>query len=140
VYPLGIEVDDGNKPDLLLPVRFEQDGSLRLNASPPEGHLAYLMTSSAHACQAAATAAAEQALANLKSSRPLAALVFADQACAYLLESQLHMLARPVRALLGERVPVIGGCTLGHLRRPYSGAAPKLHQGEVMVAVLAERA
>lgn len=139
VYPLGIETSADRELDLMLPVRFEADGSLRFNSLPSEGCLAYLMTGSAQACLAAAATAAEQAVANLKSERPLAALVFADQACAYLMEGQLDQLADPVRSLLGERVPVIGGCTLGHLQRPYDGTVPNFRQGEVLVAVLAER-
>lgn len=140
IYPLGIEAEDDKELDLHLPIRFEQDGSLRLNAAISEGRLAYLMTSSAQACQAAATVAAEQALANLKASRPLAVLVLADQAYAHLLAGQLRVLAQPVQALFEQQVPVIGACTLGHLQRSFAGAAPKFRQGEVLVAVLAERA
>ena len=138
-YPLGLELDNGKDLEMLLPVRFEADGSLRMHSSPTEGRLAYLMTGSAEACLQAVATAAERALAHLKSARPLVALIFADQAYAYLLDGELDQLTRPVQALLGEEVPLIGGFTLGHLHRPFAGAAPEFHQGEVLVAVLAER-
>jgi hypothetical protein len=138
MYPLGLEPADGKSLTLLSPIAFEPDGSLRLNASPDEGRLGYLMTGSPEVCLQAARQAAERAVEDLGGVAPFAALVFADLAWSYLFEGQPGAVASSVRQVLGE-LPFIGGYTLGHLRRPSAGAAPELRQGEIMVVVLGER-
>ena len=69
LYPLGLEQLDKS---LLLrsPMRVEADGSFRMNAAVPDGSEAYLMVGSLTACQQAATAATEHALAGLDGARP----------------------------------------------------------------------
>lgn len=137
MYPLGLEPVDGKDLDLLSPVRFEADGSLRLNASVEEGRLGFLMTGSPGACLQAARQAAEQALEGLGGAHPLAALVFADLAWSYLFEGQPGAIAGSILEHIGQ-VPYIGAYTMGHLCRPAAGAAPELRQGEIMVVLLAE--
>lgn len=138
MYPLGIEPAEAEHLKLLSAVRFENDGSLRLNSTPEEGQLGYLMTGSLEACSQAARQAAQQALEGLGSASVFAGIIFADLAWRYLYEGQPETLVTAIREVIGE-VPFIGGYTLGHFCRPIPGMAPELRQGEIMVVLLGEK-
>ena len=114
LYPLGLEQLDKS---LLLrsPMRVEADGSFRMNAAVGDGTEAYLLVGSLSACQQAATAATEQALAALEGARPVLALVLADMAWQMLFEAQVGADMAAVQATLGTNIPLAGGYTLGQI-------------------------
>jgi hypothetical protein len=136
LYPLGLEQLDKS---LLLrsPMRVEADGSFRMNAAVPDGSEAYLMVGSLTACQQAATAATEHALAGLDGARPVLALVLADVAWQMLFEAQVGADVAAVQAALGTDVPLAGGYTLGQIV-PRQEASPQLLNQHMVVLVFGE--
>jgi hypothetical protein len=136
LYPLGLEQLDKS---LLLrsPMRVEADGSFRMNAAVPDGSEAYLMVGSLTACQQAATAATEHALAGLDGARPVLALVLADVAWQMLFEAQVGADVAAVQAVLGMDVPLAGGYTLGQIV-PRQEASPQLLNQHMVVLVFGE--
>ena len=136
LYPLGLEQLDKS---LLLrsPLRIEADGSFRMNATVSDGSDAYLLTGSLSACQAAAQAAAEQALKALGGARPVLALVLADIAWQMLFEAQPGGDISAVQAALGVDVPVAGGYTLGQIV-PGGAGTPQFLNQHVAVMVFGE--
>jgi len=136
LYPLGLEQIDKS---LLLrsPLRVEADGSFRMNAAVADGSEAYLLTGSLSACQAAAQAAAEQALKELDGARPVLALVLADIAWQMLFEAQPGGDVSAVQSTLGVDVPVVGGYTLGQIV-PGGKEVPRFLNQHVVVMVFGE--
>ncbi|HVM70622.1 MAG TPA: FIST N-terminal domain-containing protein [Anaerolineales bacterium] len=136
LYPLGLEQADKS---LLLrsPMRVEADGSFRMNASVGDGTEAYLMLGSLTACQQAATAATEQALAALEGARPVLALVLADIAWQMLFEARLGADVAAVQAALGADIPLAGGYTLGQIV-PRREASPQFLNQHMVVIVFGE--
>ena len=136
LYPLGLEQMDKS---LLLrsPLRVEADGSFRMNAAVSDGTEAYLLVGSLTACQQAATAATEQALAALDGARPVLALVLADIAWQMLFEAQQGADVAAVQAALGANVPVIGGYTLGQIL-PRADTPPQFLNQHMLVVVFGE--
>ena len=136
LYPLGLEQMDKS---LLLrsPLRVEADGSFRMNAAVSDGTEAYLLVGSLTACQQAATAATEQALAALDGARPVLALVLADIAWHMLFEAQQGADVAAVRAALGANVPVVGGYTLGQIL-PRADAPPQFLNQHMLVVIFGE--
>jgi hypothetical protein len=136
LYPLGLEQLDKS---LLLrsPLRVEADGSFRMNAAVSDGAEAYLMVGSLTACQQAATAATEQALAALDGARPVLALVLADVAWQMLFEAQPGADVAAVQAALKVSVPVAGGYTLGQIV-PHSKTPPQFLNQHMVVVVFGE--
>jgi hypothetical protein len=132
VYPLGLEQIDKS---LLLrsPLRVEADGSFRMNATVSDGAEAYLLTGSLSACQTAATAATQQALAALDGARPVMALVMADIAWHMLFEGSPGADVAAVQAALGPDVPLAGGYTLGQIIPGGEGMPQFLNQHMVVV-------
>jgi hypothetical protein len=160
LYPLGLLAPASSRPpapvaqaqspqeelvreqvakDLLLrsPLRIEADGSFRMNATVSDGTEAYLMVGSLSACQRAASAAAEQALAALEGARPVFALVLADLAWQMLFEAQPGADIAAVQAALGEGIPVAGGYTLGQIM-PQAGAPPQFLNQHMLVVLFGE--
>ncbi len=137
LYPLGIEQIDKS---LLLrsPLRVEADGSFRMNASVGDGADAYLLVGSLSACQSAARAAAEQALAALDGAKPVLALVMADIAWQMLFEAQPGADVAAVQAVLGPNVPITGGYTLGQIVPGAEGQAPQFLNQHMVVVVFGE--
>jgi hypothetical protein len=133
IYPLGMEQLDKS---LLVrtPLRIEADGSFRMNVNIPDGSDAYLLTGSLSACQAAARAAAEQALKELHGARPVLALVLADVAWQMLFEAQPGGDIFAIQAALGVDVPVVGGYTLGQIVPGGAGTPLFLNQHVVVMA------
>jgi hypothetical protein len=136
LYPLGLEQLDKS---LLLrsPMRVEADGSFRMNAAVGDGTEAYLMVGSLSACQQAATAATEQALAALEGARPVLALVLADVAWQMLFEAQVGADVAAVQAALGANIPLAGGYTLGQII-PRKDASPQFLNQHMVVIVFGE--
>jgi hypothetical protein len=136
LYPLGLEQMDKS---LLLrsPLRVEADGSFRMNAAVSDGTEAYLLVGSLTACQQAATAATEQALAALDGARPVLALVLADIAWQMLFEAQQGADVAAVQVALGANVPVIGGYTLGQIL-PRADTPPQFLNQHMLVVVFGE--
>jgi hypothetical protein len=136
LYPLGLEQLDKS---LLLrsPMRVEADGSFRMNAAVGDGTEAYLMVGSLSACQQAATAATEQALAALEGARPVLALVLADVAWQMLFEAQVGADVAAVQAVLGANIPLAGGYTLGQII-PRREASPQFLNQHMVVIVFGE--
>ena len=136
LYPLGLEQMDKS---LLLrsPMRVEADGSFRMNAAVSDGTEAYLLVGSLTACQQAATAATEQALAALDGARPVMALVLADIAWQMLFEAQPGADVAAVQAALGPDIPLIGGYTLGQIV-PRTDASPQFLNQHMLVVVFGE--
>ena len=136
LYPLGLEQMDKS---LLLrsPLRVEADGSFRMNAAVGDGTEAYLLVGSLTACQQAATAATEQALAALDGARPVLALVLADIAWHMLFEAQQGADVAAVQAALGSNVPVVGGYTLGQIL-PRADTHPQFLNQHMLVVVFGE--
>jgi hypothetical protein len=136
LYPLGLEQMDKS---LLLrsPLRVEADGSFRMNAVVSDGTEAYLLIGSLSACQQAATAATEQALAALDGARPVLALVLADIAWQMLFEARLGADVAAVQAALGPKVPIVGGYTLGQIL-PRAGTSPQFLNQHMLVIVIGE--
>ncbi len=138
VYPLGIEQESTAEMTVFAPLRVENEGGLRLNLTPPEGKLAFLMASSQEQGLETARRVTRQAVKSLGSTRPLAALVFADLAWEYIFEGRQGVLAEAVQYIIGNSVPLAGGYTLGHLVRPTEGALPEIRQGDILVILLGQ--
>jgi hypothetical protein len=136
LYPLGLEQMDKSLV-LRSPLRVEADGSFRMNATVSDGREAYLLVGSLSACQQAATAATQQALASLEGARPVLALVLADMAWQMLFEAEPGADVAAVQAALGVDVPVVGGYTLGQII-PAAGQPPQFLNQHMVVIVLGE--
>jgi hypothetical protein len=136
LYPLGLEQMDKS---LLFrsPLRVEADGSFRMNAAVSDGTEAYVLVGGLSACQQAAAAAAEQALAALEGARPVLALVLADIAWQMLFEAQPGADVIAVQSVLGNGTPLLGGYTLGQIV-PRSGSTPLLLNQHIVVVVFGE--
>jgi hypothetical protein len=136
LYPLGLEQTDKS---LLLrsPLRVEADGSFRMNAAINDGTEAYLLVGSLSACQQAAKAATEQALAALDGAHPVLALVLADIAWQMLFDAQPGSDVAAVQAALGPEIPLAGGYTLGQIT-PRIASTPQFLNQHMVVMVFGE--
>jgi hypothetical protein len=132
LYPLGIEQGE----DLIVraPIRVEADGSFRMNAAIRDGIDAYLLVGSRVSCERAAHQAAQQALLQLGNSKPAFALVLVDIAWQMLLKAQPGAEIAAVQEILGERVPVAGGYTLGQIVTKGNSTPQFLNQHIVVIA------
>jgi hypothetical protein len=145
LYPLGLlapgvqaQVEQMDKSLLLRsPLRVEADGSFRMNAAVSDGAEAYLLVGSLSACQQAAKAATQQALAALEGARPVLALVLADIAWQMLFEAQPGADVAAVQAALGSGIPIAGGYTLGQII-PRAEASPQFLNQHMVVVIFGE--
>jgi len=152
LYPWGLERENqqpdrsrrpGGESSYLVraPLKFEADGSLRMNTTVISGSTAHLLAGSVEGCWQAARRAARQALASLgPQTQPALALVLGDVAWQMLLQAQPGEEVRAVRAELGmDGLPVLGGYTLGQIARSGpSGELELLHQ-HLLVILLGEK-
>ena len=137
LYPLGLE--QPNKSLIVRsPLRVEADGSFRMNATVGDGKDAYLLVGSLSACQTAATEATQQALAALEGARPVLALVLADIAWQMLFQALPGADVAAVREVLGPRIPVAGGYTLGQIVPGTAQASPQFLNQHMAVVVFGE--
>ncbi len=135
LYPLGIE--QGEDLVVRAPIRVEADGSFRMNATIREGIDAYLLVGSRAACERAAQQATQQALLNLGDARPAFALVLVDVAWQMLLKAQPGAEIDAVQEILGTKIPIAGGYTLGQVTST-DGTTPKFLNQHIVVIVFGE--
>ena len=132
LYALGLEQGE----DLIVRslIRVEADGSFRMNATIRDGIDAYLLVGSRIACERAARSAAQQALIQLGSAKPVFALVLVDIAWQLLLKAQDGVEVTAIQEILGTKIPIAGGYTLGQVT-PAEHESPKfLNQYIVVIA------
>ena len=131
LYPLGMEQGE----DLIVraPIRVEADGSFRMNAAIRDGVDAYLLVGSRVACERAARDAAQQALTALGDTKPVFALVLVDVAWQMLLKAQPGIEIDVVQEVIGKKIPVAGGYTLGQITSNEISAPKFLNQHIVVI-------
>jgi hypothetical protein len=135
LYPLGVEQGE----DLIVraPIRVEADGSFRMNATIRDGIDAYLLVGSRTACEKAARQAAQQALLQLEDSKPAFALVLVDMAWQMLLKAQPGAEIDAVQEILGAKIPIAGGYTLGQIV-PGENKQPRFLNQHIVVIAFGE--
>jgi hypothetical protein len=89
------------------------------------------------ACERAAHDAAQQALTQLGKAKPVFALVLVDIAWQLLLKAQSGVEITAVQDVLGAKIPVAGGYTLGQLV-PAEGEIPKFLNQHIVVIAFGE--
>ena len=131
LYTLGMEQGE----DLIVraPIRVEADGSFRMNAAIRDGVDAYLLVGSRVACERAARDAAQQALTALGDTKPVFALVLVDVAWQMLLKAQPGIEIDVVQEVIGKKIPVAGGYTLGQITSNETSAPKFLNQHIVVI-------
>jgi hypothetical protein len=132
LYPLGVE--QGDELAVRSPIRVEADGSFRMNAAIRDGIDAYLLVGSRAACERAARNAAQQALIQLGGAKPVLALVLVDIAWQLLLKADSGVEITAVQEILGAKIPIVGGYTLGQFIPEESSMPRFLNQHIVVVA------
>jgi hypothetical protein len=135
LYPLGVE--QGNELIVRSPIRVEADGSFRMNATIRDGIDAYLLVGSRVACERAAHEAVQQALLQLGKAKPVFALLLVDIAWQLLLKDQAGLEVSAVQDILGTKIPIAGGYTLGQVI-PADGASPKFLNQHMVVIIFGE--
>jgi len=135
LYPLGVEQGE----DLIVrsPIRVEADGSFRMNATIRDGIDAYLLVGSRIACERAARNAAQQALLQLGNAKPVFALVLVDIAWQLLLKAQYGIEISAIQEILGTKIPIAGGYTLGQVV-PTENTFPKFLNQHIVVIAFGE--
>jgi hypothetical protein len=139
LYPLGVDQGKGSE-DLIIrsPLRVEADGSFRMNVQMREGTDAYIMVGDPTACKVAAGKAAEQALASLGSAKPVLALVLVDSAWQTLLQAEPAAELIAIQNVLGEKLPLAGGYTLGQIMPGGKGQSPGYLNQHISVILFGE--
>jgi len=132
LYPLGVE--QGEDLVVRAPIRVEADGSFRMNATIRDGIDAYLLVGSRVACERAARDAAQQALLALGDAKPVFALVLVDIAWQMLLKAQPGIEINAVQEILGTKLPIAGGYTLGQAVSKDASSPKFLNQHIVVIA------
>jgi hypothetical protein len=135
LYPLGVE--QGDSLVVRAPIRVEADGSFRMNGTVRDGIDAYMLVGSEASCEKAAQQAARQALLDLGDARPVFALVLVDIAWQMLLKANPGAEISAVRDILGPKVPIAGGYTLGQIV-PGNGTGPSFLNQHLVVVVFGE--
>lgn len=148
LYPLAIETTQkqgaGADEDFTIraPIRFESDGSLRMNAIIPEGTHVHLLSGGADYCVEAAKRAATQALNALHPNgepiKPVLALLLVDAAWQQLLTSSPGKEVEAVRSVIGNEVPVAGGYTFGQVAPQPGSRLPELLNQHIIVILFGE--
>jgi hypothetical protein len=109
-----------------------------MNAAIRDGIDAYLLVGSRVACERAARQAAQQALLQLGESRPAFALVLVDVAWQMLLKAQPGIEVAAVQEILGAKVPLAGGYTLGQVVPGQSKSTPRFLNQHIVVIAFGE--
>jgi hypothetical protein len=135
LYPLGVEQGE----DLVLrsPIRVEADGSFRMNATIRDGIDAYLLVGSRAACEKAARQATQQALLKLEGAKPVLAIVLVDIAWQMLLKATPGVEVTAIQEILGNKVPIAGGYTLGQII-PGDASSPRFLNQHLAVVIFGE--
>jgi hypothetical protein len=108
-----------------------------MNAAIRDGIDAYLLVGSRAACERAARNAAQQALLQLGDAKPAFVLVLVDVAWQMLLRAQPGVEIAAVQEILGDKIPIAGGYTLGQVTSP-DGNAPKFLNQHIVVIAFGE--
>ncbi|MCC6261556.1 MAG: FIST C-terminal domain-containing protein [Anaerolineales bacterium] len=135
LYPLGVE--QGEDLVIRAPIRVEADGSFRMNATIRDGIDAYLLVGSLATCENAARHAAQDALKKLGNAKPALALVLVDVAWQMLLKAHPGAEVAAVQEILGDKIPIAGGYTLGQIV-PEEKARPKFLNQHIVVILFGE--
>jgi hypothetical protein len=135
LYPLGVE--QGDELIVRSPIRVEADGSFRMNAAVRDGIDAYLLVGSRASCEKAARQAAQQALLQLEGAKPVLALVLVDVAWQMLLKANPGAEINAIQEILGNKVPIAGGYTLGQIV-PAEHAPPRFLNQHITVIVFGD--
>lgn len=135
LYPLGVE--QGDELIVRSPIRVEADGSFRMNATIRDGIDAYLLVGSRATCEKAARQAAQQALMQLEGAKPVLAFVLVDVAWQMLLKANPGAEINAIQEILGNKVPIAGGYTLGQIV-PGANASPRFLNQHIIVIVFGE--
>jgi hypothetical protein len=135
LYPLGVE--SGEDLVVRAPIRVEADGSFRMNAAIRDGVDAYLLVGSRAACEKAAQQAAQQALMQLGNVKPAFVLVLVDVAWQMLLKANPGAELSAVQEIVGNKVPIAGGYTLGQVV-PNSDLPPRFLNQHIEVIAFGE--
>lgn len=134
LYPLGVE--QGDTMVVRSPIRVEADGSFRMNGTVRDGIDAYVLVGTRSDCEKAAQQAAQQALLALGSAKPAFALVLVDIAWQMLLKATPGAEVAAVQDMLGPKIPIAGGYTLGQI---VSGAeGPNFLNQHIVVVAFGE--
>lgn len=136
LYPLGVE--QGDAMIVRAPIRVEADGSFRMNGTVRDGIDAYMLVGSRLSCEKAAGQAAQQALLNLGEARPVFALVLVDIAWQMLLNASPGSEISAVQDILGPKIPIAGGYTLGQIIPGHEGSPPSFLNQHMLVIVFGE--
>jgi hypothetical protein len=140
IYPLGFEQEHGEDLKVRAPLRVEADGSFRMNCGLRDGSDAYLMIGSPADCLAAAKEATQNAILALGESKPVFALVLVDTAWQILLQANSGVEIKAIQEILGEKVPIVGGYTLGQIVPPAKATGrPEFLNQSIVVAVFSEK-
>jgi hypothetical protein len=135
LYPLGME--QGEDLVVRAPIRIEADGSFRMNATIRDGIDAYLLVGSRVACERAAKHATQQALLQLGDAKPAFALVLVDVAWQMLLKAHPGVEIEAIQEILGTKVPIAGGYTLGQVAS-VEATSPKFLNQHIVVIIFGE--
>jgi len=115
IYPLAYE-QGGDLPLMVrAPLRVEADGSFRMNAALRDGADVYMLMGTPSACENAARQAAQQAMLALQGAKPVFGLVLADIAWQMILQANPGAEIRALQEIVGEKLPIAGGYTLGQI-------------------------
>lgn len=109
-----------------------------MNAAIRDGIDAYLLVGSRIACERAARNAAQQALLQLGNAKPVFALVLVDIAWQLLLKAQYGVEIAAVQEILGTKIPIAGGYTLGQVI-PDEVSPPKFLNQHIVVIAFGEQ-
>lgn len=109
-----------------------------MNATIRDGIDAYLLVGSHAACERAARQAAQQAVLQLGDAKPALALVLVDLAWQMLLKARPGAEIAAVQEILGERVPIAGGYTLGQIVPGAENSPPRFLNQHIVVLVFGE--
>ena len=135
LYTLGIESDEQDELLLRSPLQVEVDGSFRMSTPVPEGSTGHLMLGSVTTCVDAITRAAEQALLQLGTARPVLALVFADIAWKMMFDASPGLETQALRAVLGSEVPIAGAYSVGQIAQHEIQNAARLYNQHIQVVL-----
>ena len=135
LYPLGVE--QGEELIVRSPIRVEADGSFRMNATIRDGVDAYLLVGSRATCEKAARQAAQNALLQLGDAKPVLAFVIVDIAWQMLLKANPGAEITAIQEILGSKVAIAGGYTLGQIV-PSENASPQFLNQHITVIAFGE--
>jgi hypothetical protein len=108
-----------------------------MNATIRDGIDAYLLVGSRATCEKAARQAAQQALLQLEGAKPIMAFVIVDVAWQMLLKANPGIEIDAIQEILGAKIPIAGGYSLGQIV-PGDHASPKFLNQHITVILFGE--